>query len=383
MVRKITEEQEREIVEAYGTKTSGELSKDYHVAASTIRSVWQRNNCKGIGIFNPNTKDFIDRYQNSDSIKDLVDFYKVDRHTITRKAKELGIYKKKEPVLNKEQEQEVIAQYLTASASTLAKKYNVSDSKISQVWMQAGLRGKQNRTYYLNEHYFDDITTDEQAYWLGFIASDGCIHSFKDNRQDTLSFSLQTQDFNHLEKFKKALNTDKPLFYGMHGEQRQYTQVTLQISSNILCNALQKYGITYNKTYDVQWPNIHNELLPAYIRGYFDGDGTIRKHFKPNELYKVGIGIVGFENNMMNFQNYLKSQNIESSLIYDNRPNKYTRQDFCQLILTNKTNKYAFLRLIYNNATVYLDRKYVLAQQFISYYELNPTSWSTKHTRRT
>ena len=51
MVRKITKEQEREIVEAYGTKTSGELSQDYHVAASTIRNVWQRNNCKGIGVF--------------------------------------------------------------------------------------------------------------------------------------------------------------------------------------------------------------------------------------------------------------------------------------------------------------------------------------------
>ena len=383
MVRKITKEQEHEIVEAYGMKTSGELSRDYHVAASTIRSIWQRNNCKGVGVFNPDAEDFINRYQNSDSINDLADFYKVERHTITRKAKELGIYQKKEPVLSKEQEQEIIEQYLMASSSTLAKKYNVSDSKISQVWMQAGLRGKQNRTYYLNEHYFDDITTDEQAYWLGFIASDGCVHNFKDNRQDTLSFSLQTQDFHHLEKFKAALNTDKPLFYGVHGEQRQYTQVTLQISSNILCNALQKCGITYRKTYDVQWPDIDSKLLPAYVRGYFDGDGSISKQFKINELHKVGIGIVGFENNMINFQNYLKSQNIETTLFYDNRPNKYTKQDFCQLNLTNKINKYAFLRLIYDDATVYLDRKYALAQQFISYYELNPTSWSTKHTRRT
>lgn len=31
------------------------------------------------------------------------------------------------------------------------------------------------RSYALQEDYFDKIDTQEKAYWLGFIAADGCI----------------------------------------------------------------------------------------------------------------------------------------------------------------------------------------------------------------
>lgn len=31
------------------------------------------------------------------------------------------------------------------------------------------------RKHFFNERYFENIDTEEKAYWLGFISADGCI----------------------------------------------------------------------------------------------------------------------------------------------------------------------------------------------------------------
>ena len=44
--------------------------------------------------------------------------------------------------------------------------------------------------YEFNEHYFDDIDSNEKAYFLGFIAADGGVG----RQKGPLSFNLQKQD---------------------------------------------------------------------------------------------------------------------------------------------------------------------------------------------
>ena len=57
--------------------------------------------------------------------------------------------------------------------------------------------------YKYNKKYFEVIDTEEKAYWLGFIAADGNV------RKDFLKMriELNIKDKNHLEKFKKSLDT--------------------------------------------------------------------------------------------------------------------------------------------------------------------------------
>ena len=128
---------------------------------------------------------------------------------------------------------------------------------------------------------------------------------------------------------------------------------------------LRKIGVDFRKTYNIQRPKIDKELLPAYVRGYFDGDGTISKKIDLKHLHNVNIGIVGFENNIDNFQAYLSSQGIDTHKIYDRRPEKYkTNEPFVSLMVTDKRTKNDFLHFIYDDASVYLDRKYELAKQY-------------------
>lgn len=361
----------------YNNHTSKELSEKYQINESTIKGIWRRNGCNNKTKFLPDKKEFIEKY-NSLNIKDVAAFYGKDRHTIICFAKRMGIYKKKEPILTLQQEKEICELYNKASSTVLAKKYNVSVSKIGQVWANAGLKGKTNRTYYLNEDFFENIDCDKKAYWLGFIAADGCLHDYKkDARQDTLSFNLSIDDEQHLKKFKKDIETEKPLIYST---RNNFSYVGIQISSNKLSHDIQKLGIGYRKTYNILWPSIPDERYPAYIRGYFDGDDCISKALQEDKLHQTNIGIAGFQHNLFFFQQFLLSRGIKPVFSIDKRKGKYkhTQKAFGNLTFTNKKEKLKFLHLIYDDATVYLERKYELAQLFFDLCEKTPKTWEIK-----
>lgn len=380
MVRKVSKEIEKELVEQYYDATAPELSKKYNINPSTIRAIWRRNGCIGKNNFNPNEEEFI-RIYNSNTIQETANYYQRNRHTIVRKAQSLGIYHKPKPVLTKEQEQEIIEQYESKTSTELAKEYNVSKSKIVQVWSKANLKGKDAYIYHYDKNFFDKIDSDEKAYWVGFIAADGCIYCPKNNRQKILSISLSIEDESHLEKLNKSLHSNKPISYtSRKGEKGQLLRYcNLQFSSDKLCDDLIKIGVTPKKTYSVNFPKISENFLPAYIRGYFDGDGSISKSFEKNTLHICNVTITGFSQNLRNFQNYLESNGIKSSLVKDKRDyHKEENEFFGHLTFTNKDMKKKFLHFIYDNASVYLDRKYLLAQKFFSLCKENPRTWTIK-----
>ena len=48
-------------------------------------------------------------------------------------------------------------------------------------------------------------------------------------------------------------------------------------------------GCLNNKTQKIRLPNLSNELMPHFIRGYFDGDGSIYKIKKRPNSFSVSI----------------------------------------------------------------------------------------------
>ena len=68
--------------------------------------------------------------------------------------------------------------------------------------------GKFKRKYSLNDNFFKELNPTS-AYWLGFIAADGCLYS----KTNCLRIGLNKSDDNHLKKFLKAINCDKKLGY--------------------------------------------------------------------------------------------------------------------------------------------------------------------------
>ena len=60
-----------------------------------------------------------------------------------------------------------------------------------------------NHLYKANYRTFKIIDSAEKAYWLGFIAADGCVYVREKNA--TVWLQIKAEDRKHLEKFKEFM----------------------------------------------------------------------------------------------------------------------------------------------------------------------------------
>lgn len=265
-------------------------------------------------------------------------------------------------VFTDEETEFIRSSYYTNTSGEVAKTLNVPVHAITNEWARQGLSGKPRRVYTLDETYFDVIDTEPKAYMAGFIAADGCIYVAKkenQRKQGIIRISINRKDIELLELFKVELRCNKPisLSYGRY--------CSLELVSDKLVEALEKIGLSPRKTYGNTIAHIQQHLMQAYLRGYFDGDGSITyKEEKP--LTKTSVSIVGYESNMISIQKYLESKNIFSTIVADNR--EYNGEErFVSLVMTNLISKYAFLRLLCDgDQSLRLSRKREAAVAFCS-----------------
>lgn len=131
------------------------------------------------------------------------------------------------------------------------------------------------RLYPLNEEYFQQIDTKDKAYWLGFMYADGYITRGK---QGQFIFGMTLHEKEPLELFKKCIQTDKPIgeYVTKQGFNAGAIAYNLAISSEKIFNDLIKHGCVENKTFKLEFPkSLPKLLIPHFIRGFFDGDGTV------------------------------------------------------------------------------------------------------------
>lgn len=169
--------------------------------------------------------------------------------------------------------------YYDMSARQIAEELKCPISKVTNTWTKYGLKGKMKRIYQIqNQDYFSVIDTPSKAYFLGFIASDGCIYKRKTyNQQGILRFQIIKEDEKILQILKDELGTDIPL----HHHSGKY--VSLEICCEQIYKDLNELGLHERKTYGNAIPNgISNEFFKYFIRGYFDGDGTISTNMTLN-----------------------------------------------------------------------------------------------------
>lgn len=133
----------------------------------------------------------------------------------------------------------------------------------------------------VRQDFFSSIDTELQAYLLGFYASDGSINE----KRKTFRIHLQEQDSDIVYLFKDMICPDARTFElkdricvnPRNGkEYKGCNSFGVDINSSKICNDLVNLGFGYNKTYsENSLPPIKKDLIRHFIRGYFDGDGTI------------------------------------------------------------------------------------------------------------
>ena len=285
--------------------TVKQLAKKYNISESGIRaSIYSRNHYPyqkiGSTIYILE-KDFL-VYRNSKSRisigKEEIQKWK-NEYLDGKSFKQIGIdYKRSQETVSKylKQDSELITTDYLRSFSTEEKSYynnlyqiykdseNLSitgllklypvksRNRLLSYFKRCGLKIKSlsevNRIV-KNENFFQNIDTEIKSYLLGFFAADGHIEKRKDYDSYTLRVGVQLNDYHILELYRKYIAPEVAIYC-------KKNMASIAITCKTIGTDLLKLGYDNRKTYTMKsLPNISSDMMPHFIRGYFDGDGSI------------------------------------------------------------------------------------------------------------
>lgn len=127
----------------------------------------------------------------------------------------------------------------------------------------------QRRQFDLNDNYFSS-ENEKMAYLLGFLAADGTI----DKKNNRIKIGLSSVDKDFLIAIKKELDYKGDILD--YQTPNGFNVSELTFTSQQIKKDLAKYNIVPNKTFTYTFPeNLNKEYWIDFIRGYFDGDGSV------------------------------------------------------------------------------------------------------------
>lgn len=247
--------------------------------------------------------------------------------------------------------QEMSVAYLQGKSTVkLSKEYGFSTTTIKKYLNLNDIDTSRNQKYYADHNpidCFENIDTEAKAYWLGFILADGCIY------KNQLIISIQEEDGYLLEDLSKLLGVESiKLRLIKKINERYKNQLSLNISNSKLIADLAKYGIISNKSHKSYFPDIPEELYSHFIRGVFDGDGSISR---PKKAAYHTFNICG---------NNLLIEKIQEILIKNCKLNKtklsIPKKEHANIKVVIYSGNRQCLKIkefIYKNATIYMKRK--------------------------
>lgn len=239
------------------------------------------------------------------------------------------------------------------SLTEMGKRENVDRRTLAKHFKELGIEivNKQNRSKF-NEHIFDQIDSEEKAYWLGFIFADGYISSspIRKGVKSVYQFelSLGIKDIEHLNKFKRFMDYEKDII--TDGNRCRFV-----VTNKYLWTLLNELGCTPNKSLSLTFPDIPQNLVKHFIRGYFDGDGCISRHVH-NTCVTPHIELLGTKQML---EQILLYSNISAKYKHDKRHSEETWS-----LEWSKQEGIDFINYLYQDCSIYLDRKYELYQFF-------------------
>lgn len=228
------------------------------------------------------------------------------------------------------------------------KKYGL---EIFNWWKKDLKKRRQLYHAYKIKNNMEVIDSEIKAYILGLWLSDGWV------TDDEICIKIHKDDIQLVEKIRDFFCPEIPI-------KEIKNTISFKLSSKELVSQFNSYGCVKNKTYsDMHIPNIPKNLIRHFIRGYFDGDGTI---FMDRKYYKSNICSI-CKNFLKELQDILTENNIESRINVEKRSNKIMKtpqgkstncKDMYRLYVSKQTEIIKFKDFMYRNSTIYLQRKY-------------------------
>lgn len=172
---------------------------------------------------------------------------------------------------------------------------------------------------------------------MGFLYADGNVST----NSYHISCDLHIDDIEHLEKLYSALN-----IFRLPRTDNKLQRCRFAISCKHIKDALIEKGCVPNKSYVLKFPDENifksKDLIRHFIRGYFDGDGSLGLYDKPE------ISCLGAKEFLSKMVSYLEPRHLFSN----------NHSDFTFAFSFSGIKATAYLYHLYYKSTIYLDRKY-------------------------
>jgi hypothetical protein len=263
------------------------------------------------------------------------------------------------------------------SINAVARKYNVDSGTIKSRLIKFKIKYKPALKYNCDWDFFSK-DTEESFYWAGFIVADGCVKVRKSSHGYgkefyEMSIGLSIIDENHLDKFKQCLQSNHPVknfkVKGRSYKGNQYSETyksEITIVSKKICDDLLKFNVVPRKSLIYNYPEwiIGHPLENHFVRGYFDGDGSLyASKSKNKKTEQFHFNVLGTENCLKNIKNFL---NLMESVSKIRKIKNIYSLDYGGNNLVKKICK-----ILYENSSIFLKRKYEKYLNLLNYTTLS------------
>lgn len=292
----------------------------------------------------------VNLYKEGIGVQQIADMFGVTKVRISQIAREYGL-KRQDKVLmySKDEVMSMYDMYLNGSnVEEISVSYGCNRVSIYNLFKKydLDLAEDRHRIYSVDDTYFDNIDTPNKAYILGFLWADG----HNNTQKGIVEMRLQERDKHILYDISQEMKNERPLYYVAEKRPNHQGTYRIYITSRQISDALLQYGMPSNKTYILEWPiNLSDDLIPHFLRGFTDGDGSVGISF---------VEWVGTKMMMKKIQEILFAKLGVPCTIYD------TKNDIIKTIkISRKQYVRRILDWIYRDADLKLDRKFLKYQE--------------------
>ncbi len=225
------------------------------------------------------------------------------------------------------------------------KKYGIKQRSKSEARIEAQKQGKLPQQFFdINENFFSSWSP-EMAYVLGLVITDGGI-------SNTGQVSLSMNDRELLEKVKKVMGSAHKIIPSKHQKGFYY----YHFSREKLVKNLEKLCVVPRKSLIVKFPEVPEAYLPDFIRGIFDGDGSVFFDKRRPKFPLRSKFVSGSEVFIEGLQRALENLGMPKRTIYKQK----TKNGWSYMFIYDHKDSVKLFNILYKNTQngLFLDRKY-------------------------
>lgn len=285
------------------------------------------------------------------SIAKISKILHISKHFILKIFKSPEIdYSDRKYFIDKKTEKIIIKLYTQGFVmEDIAHKFNISSSSVMRVLTRNNINTRHSKRYSFKEDIVDNgINTPELAWMFGLWLSDGNCFD--------LGIKIGMCDKDVIEKLKIIFETTSPIRLLTKENPKHKNMYLLSICSKELADKFTKLGCMPNKTHILTFPkHIPKHLISHFIRGVWDGDGSISK--KDATVTGTRSFIEGIRDISIEILGLKK----EDFRLYVSHPTKTPNNTIVSLFTANIKTTKIFLDWLYldSYSLIRMDRKYI------------------------